>query len=73
MQKIIFKFLLPHSPIQQSVLRQSYKLGILFFVSSMLSQIIAMLLDDVLKTGYLIEKGKMVTEYLQGGLTGVEI
>lgn len=50
-----------------------YRLGILLLISSMLSQITAMLLDDVLKTKYLIEKGKMVTEYLQGGLTGVEI
>jgi len=30
-------------------------------------------LDDLLKAGYLTEKGKMVTEYLQAGLTGVEI
>lgn len=47
-----------------------YKLGIRLFISSMLPQIMAMLLD-MLKTRYLIEKGEMVSEYLQGGLTAV--
>lgn len=66
MEKNILKCLLPHTPVQESVLRQlHYKFGILLFISSMLSQIIAMLLDDVLMTGYLIEKGKMVAKYLQ--------
>lgn len=43
-----------------------YKFGILLFISSMLSQIIAMVLDDVLTTRYLIEKAKY-------GLMGVGV
>lgn len=39
----------------------------------MLSQIIAMVLDDVLMTRYLIEKEKNGSQVPAGGLTGVEI
>lgn len=61
MQKIIFKCLLPHSPIQPIVLWQSYITNLVFcLLSFMLSQIIDMLLDDVLKSRYLVEKGNQV-------------
>lgn len=62
----------PSHPAKSVKTELHYKLGILLFVSSMIPQIIAMLLD-MLKTRYLIEKGKMVSECLQGGLTAVEI
>lgn len=52
MEKNIFKCLLPNPPIQESVLRQSYITNLVFcsLFSSMLFQIIAMVLDDVLMT-----------------------
>lgn len=66
-EKNIFKCLLPHTPVQESVVRQLlYKFNILLFISSLLSQIIAMLLDDVLTTRYLIEnKAKYLQEVWQ--------